>query len=140
MRHFSARELGRLQATQNGAMQDLCRIGTFQGDHTDAYGLPDGTAAADLWVYGDAVICGFQHLSPHEEQQLGQVPVVNGKIRLPLGTTISNVDRIRIEKRYGVVLGTPEIYEIEGPVVRGPSGLQVNVRVVDDGTDLPHGA
>ena len=122
-----------MRSTQDGAMQDVCRIGAYTADD-DAYNLPDVT-----YVYGVEVICGLDLMSPTEQQASGEVPVINAKLRLPIGTEIDERDRIRIEQRYNEDLDTPMIFEIEGPVDRGPSGLVLDVRIVDDGSGLGHG-
>ena len=133
MRHFTSTELIRMRGTQDGAMQDVCRIGAYTAAD-DAYNLPDVT-----YVYGVEVICGLDLMSPTEQQASGEVPVINAKLRLPIGTEIDERDRIRIEQRYNEDLDTPQVFEIEGPVDRGPSGLVLDVRLVDDGSGLEYG-
>ena len=133
MRHFTATELTRMRSTQDGAMQDTCRIGAYTSVD-DAYNLP-----SVIYVYGDEVVCGLDLISPTEQQASGEVPIIDAKLRLPIGTTIDERDRIRIEQRYNEALTTPQVFEIEGPVDRGPSGLVLDLRLVDDGSELGYG-
>ena len=133
MRHFTATELTRMRSTQDGAMQDVCRIGAYTSAD-DAYNLPSVT-----YVYGDEVVCGLDLMSSTEQQASGEVPIIDAKLRLPIGTTINERDRIRVEQRYNEDLTTPQVFEIEGPVDRGPSGLVLDLRLVDDGSEFGYG-
>ena len=138
MRHFTSTELTRMRSTQDGAMQDVCRVGAYTAAD-DAYNLPDVT-----YVYGIEVICGLELDPPGfaqvgELQASGEVPVINARLRLPLDTAIDPRDRIRVEQRYNEDLTTVQVFEIEGPVKRGPSGLVLDLRIVDDGSGLGHG-
>lgn len=122
-----------MRSTQDRAMQDVCRVGTYQSVD-DAYNLPDPT-----YVYGDEVTCGLELVQPTEEMASGEVPVINAHLRLPLATVIDERNRIRVEQRYNEALTTPQVFEIEGPVKRGPSGLMLELRLVDDGSGLDYG-
>lgn len=133
MRHFTATELTRMRSTQDGAMQDTCRIGAYTATD-DGYNLPDVT-----YVYGVEVICGLELVNPNEEHASGEVPVIDARLRLPIGTAIDEHDRIRVEQRYNEEITTPQVFEIEGPVKRGPSGLVLDLRLVDDGSGLGYG-
>jgi hypothetical protein len=129
MRAFTSEELTRMRATQDGAMQDVCRVGGYVADSDDAYGLPSSE-----YVYGDEVVCGLELVSPDEAQDAGEVPMIDARLRLPIGTEIDERDRIRVEQRYGEALDDAQVFEIEGPVQRGPSGLVLALRLVDDGS------
>ena len=138
MRHFTSTELTRMRSTQDGAMQDVCRVGAYTSVD-DAYNLPSVT-----YTYGDEVTCGLELDPPGfsrsgELQASGEVPVIDARLRLPLATTIDPRDRIRIEQRYNEDLTTAQVFEIEGPVKRGPSGLVLDLRIVDDGSGLGYG-
>lgn len=131
MHAFAATELARMRSAQQSSMQDVCQIGRYQST-ADAYNNPDVE-----YVYGGQQACGFEHLQPKEVQGTAQVPIIDARLRLPVGVDVDPRDRIRIEERYGEVLASPEVYEIEGPVRRGPSGLVLDLRLVDDGTGIP---
>jgi len=122
-----------MRSTQDGAMQDVCRVGAYTATD-DAYNLPSVT-----YTYGDEVTCGLDLLRSDEQHASGEVPVITGILRLPIGTVIDERDRIRVEQRYNEELTTPQVFEIEGPVDRGPSGIRLDVRIVDDGSGLAYG-
>lgn len=127
MRHFTAGELARLQDTQDGAMQDTCVVCSYSATQDD-WGNPSAT-----YTDGDALACGFEHGAPDEIQESGDVPRIDGRLRLPLGTTLDERDRVRVTHRYGVELTSAETYEVVGPARRGPSGLYVDLRLVGSG-------
>ena len=133
MRHFTATELTRMRSTQDSAMQDVCRVGAYTSTD-DGYNLPTVT-----YVYGTEQICGLDLMRPDEQHASGEVPVIDAVLRLPLATVIDERDRIRIEERYNEALTTPMVFEIEGPVDRGPSGIRLDLRLVDDGSGLDYG-
>lgn len=107
-------------------MQDTCLILAYSAT-SDDYGNPDPTYTA-----GSALACGFEPVRPRELQESGEVPVIDARLRLPIGTTLDERDRMRMTKRYGETLSPAEDFEIVGPVMRGPSGLVVGLRLVDD--------
>lgn len=129
MRVFTATELTRMQSTQDTAMQDRCQVGVYTAPTSDDYALP-----VAVYTYGSAIVCGVEHVNPQEEHASGEVPVIDARLRLPIGTSIDERNRIKITRRYGSELSTPQVFEIEGPVKRGPSGLVLDLRVVDDGS------
>jgi len=133
LRHFTATELTRMRSAQDSAMQDVCRVGAYTSVD-DGYNLPSVT-----YVYGEEQICGLDLMRPDEQHASGEVPVIDARLRLPLATTIDERDRIRIEERYNEALTTPLVFEIEGPVDRGPSGLRLDLRLLDDGSGLDYG-
>ena len=124
MRAFTTTELARMQATQEAAMQDTCRIGAYRSTE-DAYNNP-----AREYVYGEALDCGVEHVKADEVQDTGAVPEIDARIRLPIATTIDARDRVMVTHRYGVELADAPVYEIEGPVKRGPSGLVLECKEV----------
>jgi hypothetical protein len=124
MQTFSTTELSQMRATQAGAMYDTCKVLAYSAIQ-DALGNPDVT-----WTAGSALACGFEPVKPGEVHGSGDVPVIDGRVRLPIGTSVDEQDRIRMTHRYGEVLASSEDYEVVGPVMRGPSGLVVSVRLV----------
>lgn len=136
MRAFTSTELSRMRSTQESAMQDVCRIGAYRGS-TDGYGNPDTSSPETLWTYGEEQVCGLEHARPRETQASGDVPLIDARLRLPIDTTIDERDRIRIEQRYGEALSGAQVFEIVGPVKRGPSGLVLGLRLIADGTGTP---
>ena len=128
MHDFTTTELDRMQSTQESAMMCTCTVGAYSST-PDSYGNPSPS-----YAYGTAIACGVQHIGPKEEQASGEVPVINAKLRLPIDTVLDERDRIKVTHRFGAAPSTAQVFEIEGPPRRGPSGLVVDVRVVDDGT------
>lgn len=124
MRAFTPTELTRMQTTQDSAMQDTCRIGVYRSVE-DGYNNP-----TPEYVYSEALACGVEHVRVDEVQGTGAVPELDARIRLPIETVIDERDRVMVTKRYGVAIANPAIYEIEGPVKRGPSGLVLECREV----------
>ncbi len=125
MRTFQAAELTRMQATQETAMQDTCQILTYANSGADAYGIPTPSYTA-----GAALACGFEPLNPSEAHGTAEVPLLDGRFRLPVDTVIRSKDRIELTHRYGEALAASQLYELSGPVKRGPSGLVVGVKLV----------
>ena len=134
MRAFTTGELDRLQDTQEGAMQDVCQILVYSST-ADDYNNPVPAHAVGVDQADQEVACGVQHVAPTEEMASGEVPVISVVIRLALDTTLDERDRIKVTHRFGVLLDTAQVFEIEGPVKRGPSGLVVNGRQVTDGSE-----
>jgi len=124
MRVFSAGELARLRGTQEGAMQDTCVIHAYSST-TDAYGNP-----TPAYTPGAALACGLEHVRPDEVQGSGEVAVIDAHLRLPLGTGLDTRDRVEITHRYGEALAASQMFEVVGPVKRGPSGLVVELAIV----------
>lgn len=122
IRHFSAAELARMQGTQTSAMQDTCLIYAYSVIGTDVYGLP-----IKDHVPGDPVPCGYDPVAK-EVQLPGAVGMIDAKLRLPIGTVVTEHDRIAITHRYGVGV-QPLMHTVFGPPERGPSGLVVNLKL-----------
>lgn len=106
-------------------MQDTCLILAYSST-TDTYGNP-----VAYYAPGDATSCGLEHVNPREVQASGEVPVIQARLRLPIDTSIDERDRVQITHRYGGAV-TAQTFEIVGPVKRGPSGIVLNLRMVDD--------
>lgn len=103
-------------------MQDTCIVQVYSVGSTDDYGNPVA-AYAD----GSAVACGLRLLRPDEVQASGEVATIEAELRLPLATAVKPLDRIKLTHRYGEVLSAAEVFEVVGPVKRGPSGLVVRL-------------
>jgi len=127
MEAFSATELSRMRTTQDAAMQDVCEVLEYSST-TDTYGNPKPYYTAIA-----TVACGFQHVTPREVLDTGEMAMIEAKLRLPIGTVIGTHDRIRMITRFGETLATAEVYEIIGPKLRGPSGVVLSLRVATSG-------
>jgi hypothetical protein len=126
VRHFTPGELTSMRAVQESAMQDTCVVQTAGSGAKDEYGYP-----AQAWVDGQPVACGFGQQSRREFMGQAQVGEKSLTLRIPSGTAVTRLDRIKITHRLGVALPVPEIYEIVGEPHSGPTGMLLNLRRVD---------
>ena len=123
---FTDTELLDMQDAQEAAMMDTCDIWRISNAGKDSYGKPK---RAWITLYHD-VPCGFGYPTPREAMGLAQAEQIDAKLRLALGTDITNLDRVTITDRFGTAEAEPIQYEIGGPVEQGPSGLVVWLRKV----------
>lgn len=116
-----------MQDAQETHMFDECNVLEWNVDKEDidGYGIPVEGYRVRL-----STKCGLKMISPKEIQASGEVPVILGKLRLPLATIVETRDRISVTHRYGTELAEPLIFDIEGPVERGPTGLVVLLRTL----------
>jgi len=126
MTALRAGEVTSFQTTQEYHYHDACKIHAYSGTD-DAYNIPQAT-----YTEGSEIACGFEMVGTDERVNEADVPVVDGKLRLPVGTTLTPNDRIEITKRYGVAI-TPLFFEVVGLPLRGSSGLVVELAKVTDG-------
>jgi len=126
---FRSSTLVRMREVQDAHMQDVCHILTYDTtwEDVDDYGIP-----VDEYLTEVETICGLKLYSPKEIHASGEVPVILGELRLPIGTEVDTRSRVSIVERYGETLTEPMLFDITGPVRRGPSGLVVNLRAVDE--------
>lgn len=124
MSKFSLAELSAMQSTQEDAMQDYCELLVRTERAVDEYGMP-----VEQWVVGSALFCGLENTRSAEWRN-GEPPDFDARLRLPIDTDISNVDRVRITERFGVLLEEPLLFALTGKTKRGPSGLVVELKVV----------
>jgi hypothetical protein len=123
MNALSTAELSHMQAANTSAMWDTCCIVSRTAGLLDEFGNP-----ADVWTEGADLACGLDMRTSYEVLQGTQVPVRAPRLRLPFGTVVTNLDRIKITKRYGVTLAAPLMYEIIGPPRQGPVGVQIDLK------------
>jgi len=126
MRVLTNNELTRMQETQNGAMQDTCIILDYSSVSNDW-----GNPTQSYILRTSAISCGFEPVKTSETHGSGEVPLFDARLRLPINTTIDAIDRIRITHRYGVSIDNQD-YSIVGPVKRGPSGLVLNIKKIEE--------
>ena len=127
---FSSDELTRMQAAQVDGMMDTCTVWRYMDGASDEYGMPNPT-----WVFGAICSCGYDGRRHVEAGVPGGTPITqaaltDGRIRLPIDTQISLLDRIELTHRFGVMLDAGVMYELAGEPRRGPSGLLCDVRKV----------
>jgi head-tail adaptor len=124
MQAFSTAELAAMQAAQQAGMQDTCIIQTYS-ETINTYGQPVPT-----WTDGTAQACGVYPKGLRESHNVSNTTVqYDATIRLPVGTVVDMRDRVKVTHRFGVAV-TNVTYGIIGPVRRGASGVQIDVRLV----------
>jgi hypothetical protein len=105
-------------------MFDRCDLLVRDASETDPYGLPLVT-----WLDAGVSPCGLD-IRASREMVNAEAHVYDARLRLPFGTQISNIDRVRITHRYGNLMATPLVYDLIGDVRQGPSGILVDLRSV----------
>ena len=122
---FSEDELARMQVAQESAMMDRCILLTKYEQGRDGHNNP---------IYGEAksreLICGLDPTASQEIPDGSEVVLIDARLRLSLSTesSIRNISRVKIVKRFGVILDPPLIFEVVGLPERGPSGIVLNLR------------
>ena len=123
MRTFTTTELERMQGTQEEGMMDTCDLlEHVTTDREDEYGKP-----VEEWVARSGIACGLD-LRSSEEVRNAEADLWDARLRLPIDTEVSRVDRVVITHRFGVLLETPMLFQMEGEADRGPSGLILKLK------------
>jgi hypothetical protein len=123
---FTPDELSRFRTAQVGHMMDVYIPQVYTYTYEDSFGEPVVT-----YVDGTAAICGLD-MRPGTERHNPDNTILeyDAIVRLPI-TTIPNArDRIKITKRFGETLATALVFEIVGPIQRGPSGIRLLLKKV----------
>lgn len=129
MRHFTATELARMQATQEGAMQDIVLHLKRQVTTPNPYGMIDEGFLAE-----QSYICGFKPIAKDEGMTETEVPMVDAKLRMALAveSVIGPYDRLQLTHRFNAELDSKPIFSIVGLPERGPSCLIFNLKLVTE--------
>ncbi len=127
MNPFSAAELTAMRTAQQEAMQDTAYVQTHT-QTSDSMGAP-------VHTYTDAattIVCGLD-MRPGSERHTAQDSQTqyDATARLPIATIITTADRLKIIKRFGETLATALVFDVVGPVQRGPSGIRVLLKKVE---------
>ena len=123
---FDAATLAWMRAAQTGAMQDLCLIQTYARTF-NSFAEP-----VETWTDSPTTTaCGLD-MRPGSERHGADMTTVeyDATLRLPISTTIDARDHIKVTHRYGEAI-TAQVYRVEGPVQRGPSGIRLRLRKVE---------
>lgn len=126
---FSVGDLAGMRDTQEAHMMDFCLIAEPTVT-TNSDNVPEDSFS---WTNAAQSICGFNANSSKE--LLEQVPSSEAVVRLPIDTEISNGARVRLTKRFGETQAAPITYGVVGMPKLGPSGLQVWLVKITDGSD-----
>lgn len=121
----NSQDLARMRADQADSLHDTCVILTYS-ESQNGFGEMAGS-----WTAGAALACGFEPTGGREKPRAGgDTLIVEGRLRLPLTTTIGTRDRVRITHRHGTALSPALTFDVAGLPRRGPSGLVVDLREV----------
>jgi hypothetical protein len=88
--------------------------------------------ASVTYTDGTAAICGLD-MRPGTERHTNANTLMqyDATLRLPITATPDAKDRVKITKRFGETLATALVYEIVGPIQRGPSGIRLLLKRVE---------
>ena len=126
---LTAGEIADMRETAESSFMDACRIGA---PSTPAWGSDPGGLT---YTYGAAEPCGFDPTPAGEVEDGTQTPLVDAKLRLPIGTVISELYRVSITARHGTAV-TAETYVVEGAPRRGPSALVCDLKRITGASAL----
>lgn len=124
---FSTDDLTGMRTAQVAHMMDTC---VFQAC------VETGDTFRELvlsWpVDGAEIACGLD-MKPGSERHGTETTALrwDATLRLPITAAPDAKDRVKITKRYGEALAAPLVYDIVGPIQRGPSGIRLLLRRVE---------
>lgn len=123
-----ANDLAMMREAQAETMHDTCVMLTRITGAVDAYNRQQ-----ELYQAGSPIACG---LDMRESREVGdtRVPLYDARVRLPITTDITHLDRIGVTHRYGERLSTVLYYDVVGEPLRGPSALVLNLRTATTAT------
>lgn len=123
---LSADALSRMRTAQAEHMMDTCVIQTCT-QTANTFG-----ELVETFADGSAQVCGLD-MRPGSERHSQQNTALqyDATVRLVITTTLTAKDRIKITKRYGETLTTAIIYDIVGPIQRGPSAIRLMLKRVE---------
>lgn len=124
---FSTDDLTNMRTTQQNHLMDTCVLQACV-QTADSFGEEVETWPAD----SAALVCGLDMRPGAERHGLDKTVLeYDATIRLPIGTAPDAKDRIKVTKRFGEALGAPLIFNIVGPIQRGPSGVRLLLKRVE---------
>jgi hypothetical protein len=124
---FPAEDLLNMRETQTEHMMDTCVLQTVV-ETADTFGELVQTWPAD----GDEVVCGLDMRRGSERHGVDNVILeYDATLRLPITSTPDVMDRVKVTKRFDEALGTALVYDIVGPIQRGPSGIRLLLKRIE---------
>jgi len=123
---FIAADLTNMRSTQVSHMMDLCNLGTCT-QTADSF-----QQLVETFAYGADVVCGLD-MRPGSERHTADKTVINydATVRLPIASVPTPKDRVKVTKRFGEALGVDLVYNIVGPIQRGPSGVRLLLKIIE---------
>ena len=124
---FSSSDLTNMRTVQTDHMMDTCVFQAYV-ETADTFGELVQTWPAD----SAAVVCGLD-MRPGNERHGVDMTVLSydATLRLPITSTPDVKDRVKVTKRFDEALGTALVYDIVGPIQRGPSGIRLLLKRVE---------
>lgn len=128
---FPPGDLTRMQTAQSSHMMDVC--------HRAVYSRTQSTSGADVEVWTEDMTdipCGIDQTSKRSDAEKVEsnmtVVLYDAVARLPISQAeVWNVkDRFILTQRFGSAI-TPITYGITAPVIRGPSGIRLQLQKVE---------
>jgi hypothetical protein len=123
---FTTAELTGMRVAQDGHMLDLYI--------PQVYSRTINSFGEEIATYADGVaaICGLD-MRPGSERYGRDNTLLeyDATLRLPISVVPDVKDRIKITTRFGETLATALVYEIVGPIQRGPSGIRLLLKRVE---------
>lgn len=118
---FTTTDLSNMRSAHIDRLQDTCYLQARTV-------TPDSmNQQVESWAdTGSALSCGLEMKAGSETQLLEKTLVVYDAIlRLAIADVPTEVQRVRVTKRYGETLTTAMIFDIASPIQRGPSGIRI---------------
>ncbi len=127
MATFSAADLTNMRATQENHMMDTCVIQAV------VQTLASDRELVDTWpADGDELACGLDMRPGTERHGVDNIILrYDAVVRLPITATPDAGDRIKITERFGEILDTALVFDVVGPIQRGPSGIRVMLNRIE---------
>jgi hypothetical protein len=107
-------------------MRDTGLIGTSSG------GDFGEDVNATAWTYNteNPIKCTVKDGVSNEVQNGAETTITTSEIRVPSGTTISNLNRLKVTKMHRETLSTPRVYAIIGDVDNAQNAIVLNCNLV----------
>lgn len=129
LKPFTDADLAGMQATQESAMMSTAYIKIYARTF-------DAGEPVETWTRAINPIQIGLDTKASKELRKADLTIVNtaGRARLPIDTVIDEKDHLEVIDRFGVPI-TPIEYALAGKPERGPSGLVVDLMIIEPGTN-----
>lgn len=124
---FTAADLTGMKAAQVAHMMDTCKL-QANVQTKDSHGQ-----LVDTWpVDGSELVCGLD-MRPGSERHGVDMSVLtyDATLRLPITSAPDEKDRVKITKRFDEAISPELVFNIVGPIQRGPSGIRLLLKRVE---------
>jgi hypothetical protein len=123
---FTTDELTDMRSAQTGHMMDTY-VPQVYSRTFNAVGEPVVT-----YTDGTSADCGLDMGPGSERHGPGNTLLeYDATVRLPVTATPDARDRVKVTKRFDETLATALVFEIVGPIQRGPSGIRLLLKRVE---------